>query len=196
MKKIEFVWRHLLNERLTHHQNSFRQQDLADLLGLSSSTVNLALRPLRATGAVRISKRGFEIADLEKILFHWANHHQLVPQLHLHLPLPPQEIEGQLPDGSVTTAYSAVREIFTEPPADYDKVYCYHPQPEIVIARFQTLTTPAPPNLFVLSSDPLLAGYGPQITLGHLFVDLWNLPDWYAKDFVHFIKVKIDELLS
>lgn len=195
MKKIEYIWRHLLYQALEKREFSFGQQALAQRLGLSSSTVNLALKPLRQLGAVRIGKRHSEVTDPEKILYHWANHRQLRPASQLRVNLPILEIEGLLPDHSIPTAFTGLRERFGEPPTDYDKVYCYHPQPQIVIDRFQGQTTPGPANLFVLEADPHLAGYGPQITLGQLFVDLWNLPDWFARDSVNFLKTKIDELL-
>ncbi len=199
MKKIEFIWRHLLDSYLDSRLSAFRQQDLASHFHLSSSTANLALKPLRELGAVRVHKRGFEITDFHKILYHWANHRRLsadlVAQIRVNLPV--MEIEGRLPDGSLTTAYSAVRERFGEPPTDYDKVYCYHPQPQSVIDRFAPETLPGPPNLFVLQANPFLKSLFPKesISLSQLFVDLWGLSDWYAKDFVTLVKSKIDELL-
>lgn len=191
MKKVEFIWRHLLYYSLEQGQSRFQQQALAGLFGLSSSTVNLALHPLRDLGAVRIGGRGFEVVDPEKILYHWANHHRLLPSLHLRVNLPVLEIEGRLPPDSIPTAYTAVRERFGEPPADYDKVYCYLPSPDSAAVRFQSEIVPGPPNLFVLQSDPFLK----SLSLSHLFVDLWQLSDWYAKDFVNLVKNRIDGLL-
>ena len=52
------------------------------------------------------------------------------------------------------------------------------------------------PNLFVLEADPFLSNYGSVTTLAQTFVDLWNLSDWYAKEFIKALKEKIDELLS
>ena len=196
MKKIEYIWRHLLHQALEKREFSFGQQDLAEHLSLSSSTINLALKPLRQLGAVKIGKRHSEVTDPEKILYHWANHRRFRPisQIRVHLPI--LEIEGQLPDGTIPTAYTAVRERFGEPPTDYDKVYCYHLQPQTVIDRFRGQITPGPANLFILEADPHLSSYGPQVTLGQLFVDLWGLSDWYAKDFVTAVKARIDGLLS
>lgn len=194
MKKIEFIWRHLLVQALEHQHIRFQQQALAHQFHLSSSTVNLALQPLRQLGAVRVGGRGFEIADFEKILYHWANHRRLEPdiRLRLHVNLPILEIEGRLPNLSMPTAYTAVRERFGEPPADYSIIYVYHPHPQDVAARFAPETFPGPANLFVLAPDPFLAS---PVSLPQIFVDLWNLSDWYAKDFTQFVKTKIDELL-
>lgn len=194
MKKIEFIWRHLLTTGLKKGQNSFRQQDLANIFSISSSTVNLALQPLRELGAIKVGKRGFEIVGSEKILYHWANHRRLMTDLHsqVRVNLPVSEIEGSLPDGTIPTTYTAVRELIGEPPADYDKVYCYHPHPEVVLDRFRSETTPGPANLFMLQSDPFISN---PISLSQIFVDLWGLSDWYAKDFIDEIRNKISETI-
>lgn len=197
MKKIEFIWRHMLSEAIEKRQTRFRQQDLATRFAISSSTVNAALTPLRRLGAVRVGGRGFEVVDYEKILYHWANHRMfdadVVIELHVNLPI--REIEAQLPPGTIPTAYTAVRERFGEPPADYDKVYCYTSNPDAVVKRFAGETTKGSPNLFLLTPDLFLSSY-PAIPLAQLFVDLWNLSDWYAKDFVRAVKEAIDGLLS
>lgn len=194
MKKIEYIWRHLLYQALEKREYSFGQQKLATIFGLSSSTVNLALRPLRQLGAVRIGKRHSKVVDPEKILYHWANHRRLMADVssQLRVNLPVLEIEGRLPDRTIPTAYAAIRERFGEPPADYDQVYCYHSQPQQVVERFRGETGPGPANLFVLQADPFISN---PLPLSQIFVDLWGLSDWFAKDFVTVVKSKIDELL-
>lgn len=197
MKKIEFIWRHLLYETVERRATSFRQQDLAASFGISSSTVNAALTPIRRLGAVRVGGRGFTVTDYEKILYHWANHRNLGTDLirAIHINLPINAIEGSLPNTTVPTAYTAVRERLGEPAADYDKVYCYTDAPDDVLQRFENDVTKGTPNLFLLRSDPFLSRY-PTIPLAQLFVDLWNLSDWYAKDFVQQVKEAINGLLS
>ena len=146
MKKIEFIWRHLLDSYLDSRLSAFRQQDLASHFHLSSSTANLALKPLRELGAVRVHKRGFEITDFHKILYHWANHRRLsadlVAQIRVNLPV--MEIEGRLPDGSPHYRLLRGPRALRRTPTDYDKVYCYHPQPQSVIDRFAPETLPGP----------------------------------------------------
>lgn len=195
MKKIEYIWRELLIQTLEKRELGFGQQALTAKFGLSSSTVNLALSPLRKLGAVRIGKRHSEVADYEKILYHWANHRHLETDISIKLRvnLSVMEIEGRLPENSVPTGYTAVREKFGEPPSDYDKVYCYHSDPEIVAVRFAADVIRGEPNLFVIQADPFL---GPQISLPQVFVDLWNMRDWYAKDFCRFIKSRLEEKVS
>lgn len=197
MKKIEFIWRHILYETIEKRQVRFRQQELATYFNISSSTVSAALVPLRRLGAVRVGGRGFEVVDYEKILYHWANHRSLERDtvMKLHVSLPIREIETRLPSGTIPTAYTAVHERFGEPPADYDKVYCYTSDPKTVVKRFAGETAKGSPNLFLLTPDPFLSSY-PALPLSQLFVDLWNLSDWYAKDFVRAVKEAIDGLLS
>ena len=195
MKKIEYIWRELLIQTLEKRELGFGQQALTAKFGLSSSTVNLALSPLRKLGAVRIGKRHSEVTDYEKILYHWANHRHLETDIlaKLRVGLPIMEIEGRLPENSVPTGYTAVRERFGEPPSDYDKVYCYHSDPEIVAARFAPNIMKGEPNLFILKADQFL---GFQASLPQIFVDLWNMHDWYAKDFCRFIKSRLEEKMS
>ncbi len=194
MKKIEYVWRHLLNRSLHHQAGLVRQQELAQILGLSSSTVNLALKPLRELGAVRVSKKGVEVAEAEKILYHWANHRRLLADVavQFRVNLPITEIEGRLPGQTIPTAYTAVRELEGEAPAQYDKIYCYHPHPNVVAERFKYETGAGAANLFVLPTDPFITS---PLSLAQIFVDLWGLADWYARDFVTLVKAKIDHEL-
>lgn len=198
MKKIEFIWRHILYKTIEERVTSFSQQDLASFFQISSSTVHLALKPLRELGAVRVGGRGFEVIDAEKILYHWANHRRLDKDIRhrVHIRLPIREIEGLLPEGTIPTAFTAVSERVGEPPAEYGKIYCYHADPAVVIDRFQQDIIPGQPNMFVLESDPRMKDYGEKITLGQLFVDLWGISDWYAKDFSTAVKGLIDGLLS
>lgn len=192
MKKIEYVWRELLIRTIEKRTPAFGQQELAASLRLSSSTVNLALSPLRRMGAVTIGKRRSEVIDYEKILYHWANHRDISSDIvfSFHLDLSVREIEGRLPVGTIPTAYTAVRERFGEPPAEYGKVYCYHAHPQDVVERLTPDSSPGEPNLFILRADPHL---GSAVSFSQLFVDLWNMTDWYAKDFCNFVKAKIEE---
>jgi len=198
MKKNELIWRHILFEVTERRNLRFQQQKLANSFGISSSTVNAALAPLRRLGTVQVGGRGFEVIDYEKILYHWANHREFEKDItfSLSLKLPLSEIEGLLPPGSLPTAYTAIRERFGEPPADYDKVYCYHASPKIIKERFTSESRSGPPNLFILQADPFLARYDKNLPLAQVFVDLWNLTDWYAKDFIKTTKEALDGLLS
>ncbi len=181
MKKIELIWREILE---TGRENpAFVQQGLAKKLGFSTSTVFAAIFPLRQIGAVKVTGRNFQITNFEKILLFWAAHHQLSKDIiyQTHVDLPVMEIEGLVDNQTIFGAYSAARMRLKSAPADYDKVYVYGET-----TRFPKQK--GPPNFFILKKDEFMKG---KITpLSQTFVDLWNLPDWYAADFLNALKEK------
>jgi len=95
-----------------------------------------------------------------------------------------------MPPLVVYAAYSAYRFKFQEAPADYDKVYIYALDLEKIKKRFPAVKTKTP-NLIVLKEDEFIKNYGQTATLAQTFVDLWNLPEWYAKDFLEATRRKI-----
>lgn len=197
MKKIETVWANLLFDVLEKRQINFQQQKLAQQLSISLSTANHALKDIRRLGAVEVTGSGGEVIDAEKILMHWANHRNLKDDIvsELHLAASPIEIEGSLPPGSILGGYSAVRHRFGEAPADYSSVYVYHTNPESVAERLKAEPV-GTTKLVILNLDSRLPVDKEMTTLAHTFVDLWNLTDWMAKDFVIRVKQEIDGLLS
>jgi hypothetical protein len=197
MKKIETVWANLLFQTLEQRQTAFQQQRLAQRLSISISTVNHALKDIRRLGAIQVTGSGGEVVDAEKILMHWANHRDLKNDIlyELNLAASPIEVEGSLPPGSILGGYSAVRHRFGEPPADYSTVHVYHLTPELIRDRFETEPT-GNTKLVILKLDSRLPIDKEMTALAHTFVDLWNLTDWMAKDFVARVKQEIDGLLS
>lgn len=197
MKKIETVWCQLLYDILEKQQAHFQQQKLAKKLDLSLSTVNHALKNLRQMGAVQIGGRGGQVIDYEKILMHWANYRQLNQDIVWRRKLSGSvlEIEGLLPPGTILGAYSAVRHWYKEAPADYSTVYVYHPRPELVVKRFEGQSG-RETELVCLKPAPKIPLRKETTTLAHTFVDLWNLTDWMAKEFINRIKEEIDDVLS
>ncbi|HCM37149.1 MAG: hypothetical protein UV61_C0013G0011 [Candidatus Gottesmanbacteria bacterium GW2011_GWB1_43_11] len=197
MKKIETVWCQLLFESLEKQETHFQQQKLAANLNISTSTVHHGLKDLRRMGAVRVGGDGGSVIDAEKILLHWANHRALASDVIKQLSLNGSvlEIEGLLPTGSILGAYSAVRLWYGEPPADYTSVYVYHPQPEQIIRRFAN-HPPGDTTLTILKLPATIPLRAETTTLAHTFVDLWNLTDWMAKDFVRRVREEIDGILS
>jgi len=196
MKKIEIIWRELLFEAIEKGKRQFTQKEIAKKFGFSTSTVFQALKVPRKMGAVRVTGRYFVLEDPEKLLYHWASVRNFQKEVFFQtsVALPVLEIESQMPPGIVFGAFTAGREILGEAPADYDKVYVYGGDLAEIKKRFPLRG--GRPNLFVLRADKFLAQYGQITTLAQTFVDLWNIPYWYAKEFVKAIKEKIDELLS
>ncbi len=203
MKKIEIIWRELLyqaieKKNLPHRQagHQFTQKDLAAKFGFSTSTIFQALKMPRKMGAIRVTGRFFVLEDPEKLLYHWASARNLKKDILFSgkIDLSILETEGQMPPGVVFGGYSAARFILGEAPADYSKIFVYSQDGQEIKKRFEFRK--GEPTLFVLKADPFLKNYGQHTCLAQTFVDLWNLDDWYAKEFVNRLKRKIDELLS
>lgn len=191
MSKQEIIWREILFQTLEKDIHSFTQKELAAHFFISLSTVFNSLRGLRQINAIKVTGRNFEITQPEKILYFWATKRNLNQEIiyKTHFDGGPFEIEGMMPAGIIFTAYSAFRKKFNEAPADYDKVYVYADNLDEIKKRF-------PPkngyeNLIVLKADKFLENYGLIAPLSQIFVDLWNLPEWYAKDFLEILRCKL-----
>lgn len=194
MKKTELVYREMLFNAIEKGKRNLTQSYLAETLNISLSTVNLALRPLARMNAVRIKKMGFDIIDVKKILYYWASVRNVEKDIiyKTRVEEPVKEIEKELPDDAVFTAFSAYKLKFKDVPADYSEVYAYGN--ENIRKRFKE--NKGNPNLFVLKKDNAIEKYGKTATTANLFVDLWNLKQWYAKDFLKSLEAKIGRVLE
>lgn len=191
MLKKEIIWREILNQFFENKIHRFTQKELAVKFSFSLSTVFNALRVPRESGAIEVKARYFEMRDAEKFLNIWATFRNIKKDFiyKTHVDMGVKEIEGIVPPGSVFAAYSAYLKQFNEAPADYDKVYIYSRNSDEIKKRF-------PPqkgyeNLLVLKPDKFLVDYEAVTPLPQLYVDLWNLPEWYAKDFLEALKKKL-----
>lgn len=195
MKKIEIIWREILFGAIENKTRQFTQKGIAEKFGFSTSTVFQALKVPRKMGAVRVTGRFFILEDPKKLLFHWASVRDLQKEIIFKgkVNMPILEIEGLIPPDVVFGFFSAARHILGEPPADYDQVYVYTDNLELIKKRFDF--EKGRENLIVLRQDPFLSQYGGITTLCQTFVDLWNTPSWQAKDFTQVLEAKIDELL-
>lgn len=188
MKKIELIWREILETGAK--DPVFEQKKLSEKFHFSTSTVFAALAPLRYIGAVAVTGRNFRITNLEKILFFWATHRELGKDIgyQTRVDLPVVEIEGLMPQDTIYGAYSAARRLLGDSPAEYENVYVYTSDLQGLQQRFPFQKRS--PNLFILEPDIFLTSYGPVTAPSQTFVDLWNLPHWYAKDFLDAVKEK------
>ena len=198
MKKIETIWHYILQEAIDHKRFQHTQQEIARLLGYSLSTVNHALVVPTANGSIRKTGKYFLLADGHKLLYYWASvrsfETDIIYQTTLHQPI--TELESLVPPQSIYACYSAARQILGEPPADYDKLYLYLPSHELPLMqqRFPS-TKSSSSNVFTLIQPSTMECYGNRTTLIQTFVDIWNLRDWYAKEFVTALEEKINGLL-
>ena len=192
MKRTEEVYREILFGSIELGKNRFTQSELACNLNASLSVVNLALKPLRRMHAIDNHKMGFYVVDKRKILFYWASirivDKDIIYQTRVEKPV--REIERSMPHNVIFGAYSAYKFMFDDVPADYSEVYAYSDNLENIKKRFPE--TIGPPNLFVLKRDSNLK----KMTRAQIFVDLWNTKEWYARDFLDAIEVKINGFLE
>ncbi|UCF07449.1 MAG: winged helix-turn-helix domain-containing protein [Thermoplasmata archaeon] len=189
MEKKELVYRQLFLKPET------TQLELSQVLGISLSTVNNAIKPLRGMGAVHVGKRRLRVTDREKLLLYWASartlHDDIIYRTRVELPV--KKIEKSVPSDIIFTAYSGYRLRYKEVPADYSEVYIYSSQKELDSVKMRFHESEKVPNLFVLEADEhLLAVTGEGVVPDcQLFVDLWNLSEWYAKEFVIRLRERI-----
>ncbi len=194
MKKVEAVYREILYRAMEKKETILTQSELSQKLSLSLSVVNLAVKKLESFGALKIMQRGFKILDIKKILFFWASVRNLEKDIiyKIRVEAPVREIERAMPN-LVFTAYTFYKLKFKDVAADYSEVYVYSSEEEIKkikkrISNFKTSETN--PNLFILKKDEYLKLYK-NLPIGQLFADLWNLKEWYSKEFVNALEKRI-----
>ncbi|UCE38085.1 MAG: winged helix-turn-helix domain-containing protein [Thermoplasmata archaeon] len=189
MKKKELIYRQLLlNPETT-------QLELSKTLRISLSTVNNAIQPLRSMGAIQVSLRKLRVVDKEKLLLFWASIKNL--QNHLlyktRVEMPVDQLEKNMPPKILFTAYTGYKFRYKDVPADYSEVYVYTYGKGLdsITARFPE--SEKVPNLFVLEADKHLVQVSKNNIVPdyQIFVDLWNLPEWYAKEFIIKLKERI-----
>ena len=196
MRKAELVYREMLRGVMEEKTARFTQLELAGALGISLSTVNNALRPLRQMGAVKVKRRCFEAVNTRKMLYYWASVRNLEKDIiyatRAGIKTTVSEVEKEMPPAVVFTAYSAYKFRFNDAAADYSEVYVYCGEENLkeLVKRFPQKK--GNPNLFVLRKD----FRGSKVSVAQIFVDLWNLREWYARDFVKALEERINGILA
>ncbi len=195
MRRIELVYMEMLHRALERKERRLTQLGLSKELGISLSTVSHSLLPLRKMGAVDVERRHLVITDPKRILYHWASVRDVERDVvySTRVEKDAVHIEQEMPSLTMYGAYTAYRHRFGDVPADYSEVYAYADAAECA-ARFPPRTGPA--NLFVLRKEPAMDRYGETAPLGLIFVDLWNIRTWYAREFIKGLEVRIDGLLE
>ena len=193
MTKKEIIWREILFQAFENKKIDFTQKELAQKYGFSLSTVFNALKIPRASGAVEITGRGFKVQDAEKFLYLWATFRKLKKEIiyQTNVSKSVREIEGEMPPNIIFGAFSAYLKKYKGAPADYDKVYIYLKENGLNELKNRFSLKKCYPNLIVLEADPWLKNFGKLTPDCQTFVDLWNLPEWYAKDFLNALREKI-----
>ncbi|HLD75821.1 MAG TPA: winged helix-turn-helix transcriptional regulator [Candidatus Norongarragalinales archaeon] len=192
MLERDFVYLELLTApkgtRLT-------QLGLAKTLGISLSTVHHALQPLKRMGAVTIKARGLEVADWERVLVHFANVRNLYEDIvyQTRAETTPVELEKSMPAGIAFTAYSGYRLRYREAPADYSEVLVYADEATVRETQRRFPEKKGPANLIVLAAGKKLPQKCAENVVPDalLFADLWNLKEWYARDYLEALRKRL-----
>ena len=190
MKKTGIIYQKILFDAIENKRFRFTQLELSKNLNISLSTVNNALKPLDKIGGISIEKRYFKITDVEKILLFWATKRNLdkdiIYQTNVNLPI--SDIEKNLPSKIIYTAYSAYKFRFNDVPADYSEVIVYTNNLDEIKSRFPLKK--GHPNLIILKKNKEMDKLAKNniAPLAQIYVDLWNLGTWYAKEFLKAIE--------
>jgi predicted transcriptional regulator len=192
MKRAEEIYREILFQSMEKKNSSLTQSYLARALSVSLSVVNLALQSLIKMNAVKIRQRSFDIIDKRKILYYWASVRNIEKDIiyKTRVEKPVKQIESEMPADVIYAAYSAYKFKFKDVPADYSEVYVYSDNLKEIEKRFPKNNNT--PNLFVLKKDQNLK----KATLALIFVDLWNLKEWYAKEFLKAMEGRLNGILE
>lgn len=192
MKQIELIYRELLYQAIEKENRITTQLELSKKLLVSLSTVNSAIKKLAKMNAVKIEKMNLKIIDIKKILYYWASIRNIEKDIiyKTRVEMPVKEIEKNMPN-IIYGAYTAYKLKFNDVPADYSEVYVYANETELKEIKKRYLKNYSNPNLFVLRVDSQQKKYPKTCTIGQLFVELWNLKEWYASDFVKALENEI-----
>jgi|SRR3989344_2006040 len=192
MKRAEEVYREILFQGMEKKRNSLTQSYLSKNLNMSLSMINLSLKPLIKMNAIKINQRSFDVIDKRKILYYWASNRNVEKDIiyRTRAEKPTKRIESEMPADVIYTGYSAYKFKFKDVPADYSEIYVYCNDVKEIEKRFPK--NDKNPNLFVLKKDR----NNKEITIAQIFVDLWNLKEWYAKEFLKAMEEKINGLLE
>ncbi|MEW6063449.1 MAG: helix-turn-helix domain-containing protein [Nanoarchaeota archaeon] len=194
MKNAELIYREILYQAIEKKNRVLTQAELARKLRISLSIVNGAIKSIERLGAVEVRPRNFHILDIKKILYYWASIRNISKDIiySTRIEKPVVEIEKLMPDTVIFGAYSAYKYLFKDVPADYSEVYVYGNKE--LEERFPK--SKGIPNLFVLKKDDKMESYGKTTTIANTFVDLWNLREWYAKDFLKALEERLYGVLE
>ena len=183
LKNKEIIYRELFESSL-QKVFSFTQLGLAKKFSISLSIINGSLAPLIELGVIRKKQRSFELLDAKKLLLYMASIRRLSKDIvyRTNVDMPVMKIEGSLPSGCIFTAFSAYRLLYNDVPADYSEVYVYADAEVLGEIKVRFPEKKGRENLIVLEPDKFINDKIANVS--QIYTDLWNIKEWYAKDFV------------
>lgn len=201
MNKAEQVYREILYCALEKKKFTMTQLELSKRLSISISTVSHSLKALKKMGAINIHPMNFEIVNPKKILYYWAGIRNIQKDIIFEARIDRNvtEIEKSMPQDIIYAAYSAYKFKFRDIPADYSEVYIYSDEKTLNELKKRLNIKKANTNisnLFVLKKDENMDKYPKTMTIANIFVDLWNIKEWYARDFLKALEKEINKILG
>lgn len=195
MLKKEVIWREILFQARQNKKVRFTQKELAEKFGFSVSTVFNALKIPRTAHAINVTGRFFVLEDYRKLLYLWASERNFKNEIiySSFLSGNTKELEAIMPSSAVFGFFSGFSILRGNHPAEYDHIYIYADQKNLekILERVsQYENKSSNKNFFVLKLDPRASLYPAQL-FEQIFVDLWNAPEWYAKDFLKAMEEEI-----
>ncbi len=187
MRKLEIIYREILDSVLENNQLEFTQLALAKKLSFSLSTINHAVKPLAEIGAIEIRQRSLRVIDTKKFIYYWATVRKFQKDIiySTRVEKSVQELEKITSNSVIFTAFTAYLKKFKEVPADYSEIYFYAVKDDLEEVKKRFPERKGPPNIFVLSTDEqLIKEKRKLVSNSQLFVDLWNIKQWYAHEFL------------
>lgn len=154
------------------------QAEISRELDISLSTVNRTVKKLEKMGAVDVSSRSLKTRDKEKILMYMASIRNTEKDILYRTRVNDKvkEIERSMPGGVEFTAYTAYKFKYEDVPADYSEIYVYADEQALDEIKKRFPEMKGPPNLFVFKKEI-------EVNDALIFSDLWNIKEWYAKEF-------------
>lgn len=193
MLKKEIIYAVILNRYVDEKRINFTQLELSKKFDFSLSTVNNAIRPLAGVGSIELGHRGFKLFDARKALLYWATTRRLERDViyTTRYENGAVEIEKEVPSTAIFTCYSGYKFRYGDAPADYSEVYFYLPEEDLSEVKERFPQRKGPANVFILKLDKAMEVERGLVKPPQLYVDLWNMKTWYARDFLTALEARL-----
>jgi DNA-binding transcriptional MocR family regulator len=178
MKKYSRALREILHRVQEQNENFMSQKSLAGACKISMDTVNRIVTRLSEFRAIEKKPFGFRVVEPKKVLLYWATTRNLTADIlySTYSPDSMEEIEQDMPEGAILTAFSGFQRKLGRALSGYDEVYVYSDRAEEIERRFPERMVERS-NIFVLKSDPHLANLSKDgaASIAQIYVDLWQV---------------------
>lgn len=186
MFKKEWIYREIAGIHLKEKGRKFTELALSKKFGISLSTVHHALAPLKAAGTISPLSRGWRLSGFADLLSYWAGCRKLSRDIIWQgTAASVLGAEKLAPAGAIWGGFTAFKFRHRETPADYSTLILYADESQLAEIRRRMEKGKGAAKLLVLQKDKFLGEYsqGGLCPDAQIYADLWNLPEWQAKEF-------------